>query len=63
MRKRNGIYYLVHTDISRGIASCLGCATSKSPLGPFEKRGIIIDNVGCDPGTWNNHGSIAAISL
>jgi hypothetical protein len=23
------------------------------------KRGIIIDNTGCDPETWNNHGSIA----
>jgi hypothetical protein len=28
-------------------------------LGPFTKRGIIIDNTGCDPETWNNHGSIA----
>jgi hypothetical protein len=37
----------------------LGYATSQSPLGPFTKRGIIIDNMGCDPETWNNHGSIA----
>jgi arabinoxylan arabinofuranohydrolase len=28
-------------------------------LGPFVKRGIIIDNTGCDPQSWNNHGSIA----
>ncbi len=34
-------------------------ATSRSPLGPFTKGGIIIDNTGCDPETWNNHGSIA----
>jgi arabinoxylan arabinofuranohydrolase len=59
MRKRNGIYYLVYTDISRGRATCISYATSKSPLGPFVKGGVIIDNTGCDPQTWNNHGSIA----
>jgi arabinoxylan arabinofuranohydrolase len=59
IRKRNGVYYLVYTDISRGRATCLAYATSLSPLGPFEKRGILIDNAGCDPHTWNNHGSIA----
>ena len=58
MRKRNGLYYLVFTDTSRGKATCLGYAVSKSPLGPFEKRGIIVDNIFCDPETWNNHGSI-----
>jgi hypothetical protein len=59
IRKRNGIYYLVYSDISRGRPTCLSYATSHSPLGPFTKRGIIIDNSGCDPETWNNHGSIA----
>lgn len=59
IRKRNGIYYLVYADISRGRPTCLGYATSQFPLGPFTKRGIIIDNIGCDPQTWNNHGSIA----
>ena len=59
IRKRNGLYYLVYADISRGRPTCLGYATSDSPLGPFTKRGIIIDNMGCDPETWNNHGSIA----
>ncbi len=59
IRKRNGVYYLVYTDISRGRATSLAYATSRSPLGPFEKRGILIDNTGCDPQTWNNHGSIA----
>ena len=58
IRKRNGIYYLVYADISRGKPTCLGYATSPAPLGPFTKRGIIIDNSGCDPETWNNHGSI-----
>ena len=59
IRKRNGIYYLVYADISRGRPTCLAYATSRSPLGPFTKGGIIIDNTGCDPETWNNHGSIA----
>ena len=59
IRKRNGIYYLVYTDISRGRATCLSYATSRSPLGPFVKGGVIIDNEGCDPQTWNNHGSVA----
>ncbi len=59
IRKRNGIYYLIYTDISRGKATCLSYATAKSPLGPFQKGGIILDNIGCDPNVWNNHGSIA----
>lgn len=59
IRKHNGIYYLVYTDISRGRATCMAYATSNSPLGTFTKRGTIIDNTGCDPETWNNHGSIA----
>lgn len=58
MRKYNGIYYLVYTDISRGRATCLSYAVSDSPLGPFEKKGVIIDNIGCDSQSWNNHGSI-----
>ena len=59
IRKHDGLYYLVYTDISRGRATCLAYATGPSPLGPFEKRDILIDNTGCDPQTWNNHGSIA----
>jgi hypothetical protein len=59
IRKHNGIYYLIYTDISRGRATCLSYATGTSPLGPFTKGGVIIDNTGCDPQTWNNHGSIA----
>lgn len=59
IRKRNGLYYLVYTDISRGQATCMSYAVSSSPLGPFKKGGVIIDNYGCDPMTWNNHGCIA----
>lgn len=62
MRKRNGIYYYVFADISRGKATCLGYATSTSPLGPFTYQGVIIDNADCDPGSWNNHGSIEEIN-
>ena len=58
IRKRGDTYYLVYTDISRGRATCLGYATSKSPLGPYKKGGIIIDNTFCDPQSWNDHGSI-----
>lgn len=58
--KRAGLYYLIFADESRrGKPTCLGYATSKSPMGPFTYRGVIIDNYGCDPGNWNNHGSVA----
>ena len=32
---------------------------STQPMGPFKYGGVIIDNDHCDPGCWNNHGSIA----
>lgn len=60
LTKRNGIYYLVYADISRaGRPTCLGYATSSSVFGPYTYQGVIIDNDYCDPGVWNNHGSIA----
>ena len=59
IRKRGDKYYLVFTDISRGKATCLSYAMADSPLGPYKKCGVIIDNIYCDPSTWNNHGSIA----
>ena len=56
----SGLYYLVFADNSRDHRpSCLGYATSKSPFGPYQYRGVIIDNNHCNPGNWNNHGSIA----
>lgn len=61
IRKIGNTYYMVYADISRGRPTCLGYATADNPLGPYEKRGIIIDNRGCDPKTWNNHGSIQII--
>lgn len=62
IRKINGRYYMVYTDISRGKATCLSYAISDNPFGPYVKQGVIIDNMGCDPDTWNNHGSIEKIA-
>lgn len=60
LTKRKGIYYLVFADISRGnMPTCLGYATSTNVFGPYTYRGVIIDNNFCNPGNWNNHGSIA----
>ncbi|MDD3108657.1 MAG: family 43 glycosylhydrolase, partial [Alistipes sp.] len=58
MRKHNGIYYLVYAHLRKGRPTCIGYATSRSPLGPFKYGGVIVDNAGCDPESWNNHGSI-----
>lgn len=58
LRKRGDLYYLIYCDTDRGAATCLSYAVSRSPLGPFEKRGVIIDNAGCDLANWNNHGSL-----
>ena len=57
--KRGKYYYFIYADISRNSRpTCLGYSMSTSPLGPYEYKGVIIDNAGCDPETWNNHGSI-----
>ncbi len=59
IRKIGELYYMVYACHARdNKPTCLGYALSKNPLGPYEKKGIIIDNVGCDPNSWNNHGSI-----
>ncbi len=60
LTKRNNIYYLVYADMSRSnVPTSIGYATSTEPFGPYEYRGVIVDNDNCDPGAWNNHGSIA----
>lgn len=59
MVKRNGIYYFIYAHIGRADRpTCIGYATSRSPMGPFRYGGVIIDNDHCDPAVWNNHGSI-----
>lgn len=62
MRKIGDTYYYVYADMERGKPTSLGYSTSKSPMGPFTYRGIIIDNAGCDPASWNNHGSIECVN-
>ncbi len=62
MRKIGDTYYYVYADMERGKPTSLGYSTGKSPLGPFAYRGIIIDNDGCDPQSWNNHGSIECVN-
>lgn len=57
--KRGEYYYFIFADISRrGRPTSLGYAMSRHPLGPYTYKGVIIDNYGCDPEVWNNHGSI-----
>lgn len=58
IRKRNGKYYMVYTDIARGKATCMSYAVADAPLGPYKKGGVIVDNIYCDPQSWNDHGSI-----
>lgn len=62
IRKIGDTYYLVYADMERGKPTSLGYSTAKSPFGPYTYRGIIVDNDGCDPATWNNHGSIEQIN-
>lgn len=60
--KRGDWYYLVYADISqRGMPTSIGYSMSRNLMGPYEYKGVIVDNFGCDPNVWNNHGSIAEI--
>ena len=67
VKKINGKYYYLFADTHRhgepnrpdGRPSCLGYAVSDHPMGGFKYGGVIIDNFGCDPKVWNNHGSMA----
>jgi arabinoxylan arabinofuranohydrolase len=59
MVKRNGIYYFIYAHMGRaGMPTCIGYSTATSPMGPYKYGGVIVDNDHCDPGNWNNHGSI-----
>lgn len=57
-RKIGDTYYMIY---SPKIGSRLNYLTSKSPTGPFEYRGTIIDN-GVDYPAGNDHGSIMEIN-
>ncbi len=66
VKRIGGRYYFLFTDTHRhadrnggvGMATCLGYAVSDHPMQGFEYKGVILDNLGCDPGTWNDHGSM-----
>lgn len=66
VKKINGKYYYLFADTHRhgdpdrpdGRPSCLGYAISDHPMHGFVYGGVIIDNFGCDPAVWNNHGSM-----
>ena len=60
VKKINGKYYFLFSDTHRhsNRPTCLGYAVSDHPMHGFQYGGVIIDNFGCDPATWNNHGSI-----
>ena len=66
LKKINGKYYYLFADTHRhgdpdrpdGRPSCLGYAVSDHPMHGFTYGGVIIDNFGCDPAVWNNHGSM-----
>ena len=66
VKKINGKYYFLFADTHRhrdpvsgeGRPTCLGYAVSDHPMHGFRYGGVIIDNFGCDPATWNNHGSM-----
>jgi hypothetical protein len=59
--KRAGTYIFVYTGISRADGAwTLEYAQSDSPFGPYRYGGVILDNRGCNPNNWNNHGSLVA---
>lgn len=61
--RRGDMYYLTYTSkVRKEKATCIAYSTASSPWGPFTYRGVIIDNAGCDPQNWNNHGSVANIN-
>ncbi len=54
--KRNGIYYLTYPHSLNGGAERLEYSTSTSPMGPYEWKGVIMDQ--SKSGCWTNHHSI-----
>jgi hypothetical protein len=53
--ERNGIYYLTYPHVENKTER-LEYATAKSPLGPFQQAGVIMDE--SPSGCWTNHHSI-----
>jgi hypothetical protein len=55
MVKRDGTYYLTYPHVANRIER-LEYATSKSPMGPFEWKGVLLDESAS--GCWTSHHSI-----
>ncbi|MEZ5069555.1 MAG: family 43 glycosylhydrolase [Bacteroidales bacterium] len=53
--ERNGVYYMTYPHVENKTER-LEYATGKSPLGPFEYAGVIMDE--SPTGCWTNHHSI-----
>ena len=53
VHKRNGLYYLSYPSFENGRAAKMEYSIGRSPLGPFEHKGVILDN-----NSRNVHGSI-----
>ncbi|MGH2271418.1 family 43 glycosylhydrolase [Anaerohalosphaeraceae bacterium U12dextr] len=53
--ERNGIYYLTYPHVQNKTER-LEYATSTTPMGPFEHKGVIMDE--SPSGCWTNHHSI-----
>ncbi|MBP3292474.1 MAG: family 43 glycosylhydrolase [Clostridia bacterium] len=64
VKKIGGNYYFLFTDTHRhgNRATSLGYAVSDNPMTGFRYGGVILDNFGCDPETWNNHGSMECVN-
>ncbi len=60
VKKIGSKYYYMYCDTHRHgrKAVSLGYSVSDNPMTGFKYGGIIIDNFGCDPRSWNNHGSM-----
>ena len=57
--RRGKYFYFVYAHIGRNHRpTCIGYSMATSPLGPYTYKGVIVDNAGCDPEVWNNHGSV-----
>jgi beta-xylosidase len=54
--KRNGIYYITYPHAYNGGTERLEYSTASAPLGPYEWKGVIMDQSAS--GCWTNHHSI-----
>jgi beta-xylosidase len=54
--KRNGIYYITYPHSLRGGTERLEYSTASAPLGPYQWKGVIMDQSAS--GCWTNHHSI-----